>query len=432
MIDDYTHSAFWIFGGIAIFIAAVRFSEAYLSRISLPKNLGSGAGVFLLVIILAATAVYVIANQAPTQESSNIAPIIRPIVQFSMEELATWNEEELRNMAYKRIEESPDSSDLMSILRELQSRSPTSTSTVIKLLEKNPNPVVIQSLSSSGAGAKDALTTLDTILDDFDNNCWDPSFVSSDEYIQKICSGGKSYRALVVDSYNSIAQAVSEQEIGNSSSGTDQLNLALIDAISSNDLESVKNALSKGASPNAIVVPLAEPGVTLPPTTPLRSAIQVNAPEVVALLVSVGADINKRPWPALCEAIRFNNEKIVQYLLEQGAKPDLYDGDGSQPLRLAVSKSNSDIVEMLLAYKADARRFDVSDKNAYMAARASNNPKIFAMIKAELPEDYQPPEPLRVIDKATPPAPQHVQESVSPAQSSAPVGQDAAEVVDSK
>lgn len=52
-------------------------------------------------------------------------------------------------------------------------------------------------------------------------------------------------------------------------------------------------------------------------------------------------------------AIKYNNEKIVHYLLKQGLSPNFCDDYLRTPIHYAVENDNAEILKLLLDYKAD-------------------------------------------------------------------------------
>ncbi|MEI6915314.1 MAG: ankyrin repeat domain-containing protein [Armatimonadota bacterium] len=56
----------------------------------------------------------------------------------------------------------------------------------------------------------------------------------------------------------------------------------------------------------------------------------------------------------LLERFVFGDAKMVEFLLQHGAKPDIYDSSGTTPFHLAVMGDRLDIVRLLLKFGADA------------------------------------------------------------------------------
>jgi ankyrin repeat protein len=97
--------------------------------------------------------------------------------------------------------------------------------------------------------------------------------------------------------------------------------------------------------------------------SPLHLAIYRNNPEIVALLLAVGARLNafnvleQSPLMAACEG---GHESSVVRLLARGAKVNAADSRGQTPLHLAIKASSSSIAKLLLEHGADA---SPADKN---------------------------------------------------------------------
>ncbi len=122
----------------------------------------------------------------------------------------------------------------------------------------------------------------------------------------------------------------------------------LHDAALSGDVKEVQILLDSGADPNAA---LSDGG-----PTPLFFAAERGHPDVVALLVSQGADVNNptHRGGALHIAAKRGNLEIVKLLLDAGADPNLLAGDPLvRPLHEAAYKGSVEVVDMLLDYGAD-------------------------------------------------------------------------------
>jgi ankyrin repeat protein len=97
--------------------------------------------------------------------------------------------------------------------------------------------------------------------------------------------------------------------------------------------------------------------------SPLHLAIYRNNPDIVALLLAVGARINafnvleQSPLMAACEG---GHESSVVRLLARGAKVNAADSRGQTPLHLAIKAGSSTIAKLLLEHGADA---SPADKN---------------------------------------------------------------------
>ena len=97
----------------------------------------------------------------------------------------------------------------------------------------------------------------------------------------------------------------------------------------------------------------------------------------------------------LHEAVKANQNFIVELLLERQVDPDIQDLDGHTPLHLAVIKNNPTIVEQLVAANAQAGIKNMEKKTALDLAKAYNvkNLSILesetARLQGESEEDLQ-------------------------------------------
>lgn len=88
--------------------------------------------------------------------------------------------------------------------------------------------------------------------------------------------------------------------------------------------------------------------------TPLFYAIDLNDLKVVKLFIEHGADmyhINDNLENALHIAVKKNNAKIVNYLLEEGVKIGNKDILGNTALFYAKQNANNEIIELINYYK---------------------------------------------------------------------------------
>lgn len=96
--------------------------------------------------------------------------------------------------------------------------------------------------------------------------------------------------------------------------------------------------------------------------TPLFVAIEKGNPELVALLLKNGADVNaihKDGWfTPLFSAVEQGNPEIVALLLKHGADVHAVDQNEFTPLFNAVHKGNSEIVALLIKHGADVNAGD--------------------------------------------------------------------------
>jgi len=104
----------------------------------------------------------------------------------------------------------------------------------------------------------------------------------------------------------------------------------------------IRSLLKGGTDPNA-------PGILL-------TAVSARKPASVKLLIQAGADVNIQDsikLSPLHKAALLGDTRIMNILLEAGAKTELHDINGRTPLHCACL-SNERAVKMLLSYGADA------------------------------------------------------------------------------
>lgn len=89
--------------------------------------------------------------------------------------------------------------------------------------------------------------------------------------------------------------------------------------------------------------------------TPLIKAIKNHHFSTVKTLIFYNVTINQPPYygTALMQAIKINNHKVVELLLQNGADVNQTGGlDGETPLCLAAERADAEIIKLLLAYGA--------------------------------------------------------------------------------
>ena len=124
----------------------------------------------------------------------------------------------------------------------------------------------------------------------------------------------------------------------------------------------MKELLARGADPNEV----------RDSTSALMAAAAYEAPEVVELLLSAGADVNRQSraarrtdrgeMTALLWAAPWNNKQIIQALVDKQADVDVREMRRMSPLTLAVASEtpNAEVIRLLLERTSD---FDSPDKN---------------------------------------------------------------------
>jgi ankyrin repeat protein len=102
--------------------------------------------------------------------------------------------------------------------------------------------------------------------------------------------------------------------------------------------------------------------------TPLHVAARNGHDAVVVVLIARGADVNARNWSGATPidfAIMNGHDKVVTTLIANGAT--------NRPLHMACALGNTNIVELLLANKADPNARDTSDHNLVPMHCAARN-----------------------------------------------------------
>lgn len=117
--------------------------------------------------------------------------------------------------------------------------------------------------------------------------------------------------------------------------------------------------------------------------TPLILATYKSNNPVARLLVEISKnlDFNSNMGTALLAATYKGNIEILEVLLQKGANPNLTDNKGMTALMLASQFENETIVNKLLEYKADKTILNSEGKTAFEYAVFSGNTKIIELLK---------------------------------------------------
>jgi len=132
----------------------------------------------------------------------------------------------------------------------------------------------------------------------------------------------------------------------------------------------------------------------------LVAACVYNLPDMVALLVKLGVDVNVTFLrdTVLSHAVSAGHTKVVQALLELGASPSIPDHNGNYPVQRAVDRGDDSILRTLLEYGADASASDeCHTRPLYMATERANETAMRLLIehKADVNgPDLPPLQPL--------------------------------------
>ena len=127
--------------------------------------------------------------------------------------------------------------------------------------------------------------------------------------------------------------------------------------------------------------------------TPLHYAAALNPdPQVVAVLIEMGAEVNARDllkFIPLHYAAAFNeNPAVSELLIEKGAEIEATDLEGKTPLHVAaLNQKNPEVIAVLLKAGADAKKKDIFGKTpldyALENEHLRNGPAI-ALLKAAM------------------------------------------------
>lgn len=167
----------------------------------------------------------------------------------------------------------------------------------------------------------------------------------------------------------------------------------LHEAVRNMDVTALKEALSKTKDVDRIKNGL----------TPLAMAVRLGHLESVKCLVEHKASVDQAPG-LLCvplnQACLVDSIEITEYLLEQRANINELDDDGWTPLMCAVYCSTKDVVQMLMAHRADtsprATNSLYRGKNALDLARSRNNRDIIELLGVEQPPPAPPAPSIHV------------------------------------
>lgn len=161
----------------------------------------------------------------------------------------------------------------------------------------------------------------------------------------------------------------------------------LITSVDTGNLEQTRAILDTGISPN-----FQPPDIA----SPINYAAARNSIDILGLLLKHGANPNftsSGPVTTLGQACKGGNIDMVKMLLDWGAKVDGFVADPRQTaLMIASSNGRKDIVECLLAEKADPNFKDKTGATAVEYAQKNGHTNIVALLApltlgAKIPDD---------------------------------------------
>ncbi len=148
-----------------------------------------------------------------------------------------------------------------------------------------------------------------------------------------------------------------------------KLKKQLIEAVESNDLPAVQQAIAAGVDLNDGY------------PRPLRVAAQNGHADIVRILIAAGADVKNRfPVAALITAVRNGHADIVRILIAAGAFVDEPDSPG-YPIHEAVNRGYTDIVRMLLDAGAYPSMMDSNARTPFDLADCAGKTEIAQLIR---------------------------------------------------
>lgn len=116
----------------------------------------------------------------------------------------------------------------------------------------------------------------------------------------------------------------------------------------------------------------------------LHSAVYDNNKEMVELLITNGADVNKANndgWTPLYCAVWNNRKEIAELLIAKGADVNKATINSRTPLHSAVYNNSKEIVELLLLHGADVNKVDDKGKTLLQIAEEKKYIDIVAILE---------------------------------------------------
>ncbi len=150
-------------------------------------------------------------------------------------------------------------------------------------------------------------------------------------------------------------------------------------AVSSDDLEEVKNLITQGANIN-------QNDENYSNITPIFLAVENGNAEIAETLLNFGAKINVRDTNRQTPLMRLDEDaspELVNLLIRHGAKVNLIDNDKNNALILASRAVKPEVLQILINYTTNINAQNSENRTALMeAADADNLENIRALLQS--------------------------------------------------
>jgi ankyrin repeat protein len=142
-------------------------------------------------------------------------------------------------------------------------------------------------------------------------------------------------------------------------------------AVSSDDLEEVKNLITRGENVN-----LKDENYNF--ITPLFLAVENGNVEIAETLLNFGAKINAKDGNKQTPLMRLDEDatpELVDLLIKHGAKINLIDKDGNNALILASRNVKTEVLQVLIDHISNVNAQNSEGRTALMEAADADNPE---------------------------------------------------------
>lgn len=167
----------------------------------------------------------------------------------------------------------------------------------------------------------------------------------------------------------------------------------LMAAAAAGDLDKVRALAAQGHSLNTVT----EQG------TPLMAAVQAGQDRVVLYLLSEGADPDLAAEGArtpLMAASANGSRRLVQLLLSAGARVNAADGQGYTPVMLAAEQGNLSVVKVLLAAGANVNVSQGGESLLMKIVESGDLLTAEMLVAAGADVNYRAPDGATALDRA--------------------------------